>query len=114
MQATLAAMQLGADVVYQAALSLLPFTGYADFLVKVEGKSRFGDFYYQVWDTKLAKTLKPYVVVQLCCYAEMLEALQGRRPTHIVAALGNGDNQRLLTNDYFYYYKNLKLQFQKK
>jgi len=111
LQATLAAMQLGADVVYQAALSLLPFTGYADFLVKVEGKSRFGDFYYEVWDTKLAKTLKPYVVVQLCCYAEMLEALQGRRPTHIVAALGNGDNQRLLTNDYFYYYENLKLQF---
>ena len=67
LQDTLAAMQSGADIIYQAALSLLPFTGYADFLVKVEGKSRFGDFYYEVWDTKLAKTLKPYVVVQLCC-----------------------------------------------
>ena len=111
LQDTLAAMQSGADIIYQAALSLLPFTGYADFLVKVEGKSRFGDFYYEVWDTKLAKTLKPYVVVQLCCYAEMLEALQGRRPDYIIAALGNGNNQRLLTNDYFYYYKNLKLQF---
>ena len=111
LQDTLAAMQSGADIIYQAALSLLPFTGYADFLVKVEGKSRFGDFYYEVWDTKLAKTLKPYVVVQLCCYAEMLEALQGRRPDYIIAALGNCNNQRLLTHDYFYYYKNLKLQF---
>ena len=110
-QDTIAAMRSGVDVIYQAALSLLPFKGYADFLVKVEGKSRLGDFYYEVWDTKLAKTLKPYVIIQLCCYAEMLEALQGRRPDYVVAALGNGDNQRLRTNDYFYYYQNLKSRF---
>lgn len=110
-QDTIAAMQSGVDIIYQAALSLLPFKGYADFLVKVEGKSRFGDFYYEVWDTKLAKTLKPVAVIQLCCYAEMLEVLQGRRPDYMVAALGNGDNQRLRTNDYFYYYQNLKSRF---
>jgi uncharacterized protein len=110
-QDTIAAMQSGIDVIYQAALSLLPFKGYADFLVKVEGKSGLGDFYYEVWDTKLSKTLKPYVVIQLCCYAEMLETLQERRPDYVVAALGNGDNQRLRTNDYFYYYQNLKSRF---
>ena len=65
-QDTLAAMQSGADIIYQAALSLLPFKGYADFLVKVEGKSGLGDFYYEVWDTKLSKTLKPYVVRPKC------------------------------------------------
>ena len=65
-QDTIAAMQSGVDVIYQAALSLLPFKGYADFLVKVEGKSGLGDFYYEVWDTKLSKTLKPYVVMPKC------------------------------------------------
>lgn len=113
-QDTIAAMQYAiswVDVIYQAALSLLLFKGYADFLIKVEGKSGLGDFYYEVWDTKLSKTLKPYVVIQLCCYAEMLESLQGRRPDYVVAALGNVDNQRLRTNDYFYYYQNLKSRF---
>ena len=65
-QDTYAAMKSGADIIYQAALSLSQFRGYADFLIKVEGKSRFGDYYYEVWDTKLSKTLKPYVVIQLC------------------------------------------------
>jgi uncharacterized protein len=110
-QDTYAAMQSGADIIYQAALSLSQFKGYADFLIKVEGKSRFGDYYYEVWDTKLSKTLKPYVVIQLCSYADMLEQLQGKRPDYIVAALGNGEKKRLCTNDYFYYYLNLKSRF---
>ena len=110
-QDTLAAMQSGADIIYQAALSALPFKGYADFLVKVEGKSQLGDYYYEVWDTKLSKTVKPYFIVQLCCYADMLEALQGRRPQHVVVVLGNDDQVRLCTNDYFYYYTNLKHRF---
>lgn len=60
---TLAAMQSGADIIYQAALSASPFKGYADFLVKVEGKSQLGDYSYEVWDTKLSKTVKPYFIV---------------------------------------------------
>ncbi len=110
-QDTYAAMQSGADIIYQAALTLSQFKGYADFLIKVKGKSRFGDYYYEVWDTKLSKTLKPYVVIQLCCYTEMLEHLQDKRPDYIVAALGNGEKKRLRTNDYFYYYQNLKSRF---
>ena len=110
-QDTYNAMKLGADVIYQAALSLSKFKGYADFLIKVKGKSHFGDYYYEVWDTKLSKTLKPYVVIQLCSYSEMLEQLQGKRPDYIVALLGNGEKKRLRTNDYFYYYQNLKSRF---
>ncbi len=108
-----AAMQSGADIIYQAALALMPFQGRADFLVKVTGTSLFGDFHYEIWDTKLAKVVKPYFIIQLCCYVEMLEALQGRRPEHIVVVLGNGEQKRLRTNDYFYYYQNLKQRFLK-
>jgi uncharacterized protein len=108
---TLTAMESGADIIYQAALSLPPFKGYADFLVKVEGKSRFGDFHYEVWDTKLSKTVKPNFLIQLCCYAEMLKVLQGRSPEQIVVVLGNGEPIRFYANNYSYYYKPLKDRF---
>jgi predicted RecB family nuclease len=111
--ATLMAMQSGADVIYQAALELSPFRGQADFLVKILGESTLGDYHYEIWDTKLARTIKPYFLVQLCCYAEMLEVLQGRRPEHIAVILGDGEQNRLRTNDYFYYYHNLKQNFLK-
>lgn len=108
---TLTAMQSGVDVIYQATLELQPFRGQADFLVKVPGKSGLGDFYYEVWDTKLSKTIKPYFLVQLCCYAEMLEALQGRLPEYLVVVLGTSEQKRLRTEDYFYYTQHLKQTF---
>lgn len=107
-RATLDAMKKGVDIIYQAHLELLPFRGYADFLVKVEGKSIFGDYCYEVWDTKLAKSVKPYFLVQLCCYAEMLEAMQHNHAEHITIVLGNKEQKRFRINDYFYFYKNLK------
>jgi predicted RecB family nuclease len=113
--ATLDAMRAGADIIYQAALVLNHFRGYADFLVKVknaEGQtSKLGDYHYEVWDTKLAKTVKPYFVIQLCMYSEMLEPMQGARPQRIVISLGNGLNEFLRTDDYFYYYRVLKNRF---
>lgn len=108
---TISAMKLGADVIYQAALSQTLFKGYADFLVKVEGQSTLGNYYYEVWDTKLSKTVKPYFIVQLCCYADMLESLQERRSDNIVVVIGTGEEKRFPTNDYFYYYLNLKQCF---
>ena len=114
-QATLEAMQAGVDIVYQAALELLPFRGFADFLIKVPNQqgqtSTLGDYHYEVWDTKLSRSLKPSFVIQLCVYAEMLEQLQGIRPNNIVVALGSGVQERLITDDYFYYYRALKHRF---
>lgn len=109
--ATVSAMKAGADVIYQAALSKPPFSGFADFLVKVEGASALGDYHYEVWDTKLSKTLKPYFTVQLCCYQDMLADIQGRRSQEFVVVLGDGNIQRLRTDDYFYYYKSVKKSF---
>jgi len=109
--ATIEAMTAGYDVVFQATLEVIPFRGFADFLIKVPGESKFGDYHYEVWDTKLASKIKPYFVVQLCCYAEMLEELQGIKPKNIIVALGNGTNEALITEDYFYYYLALKKQF---
>ncbi len=111
LEATIAAMKNGVDVIYQASLELSPFRGYADFLIKVEGASRFGDYYYEVWDSKLAKSVKPYFLIQLCCYAEMLEVIQGKRPEYITVILGNNERKRFRTDEYYYFYRNLKHQF---
>ena len=74
------AMVDGAEVIAQAYLELDNFGGIADFLIKVEGESTLGDYHYEIWDAKLSKKMKPYFAIQLCCYAEMLESEQGRRP----------------------------------
>lgn len=110
-RATLEAMRSGVDVIVQARLVQQPFAGFADFLIRVPGNSKFGDYHYEVWDTKLSSSLKATFVIQLCCYAEMLEAVQGVRPKYITVALGNGQNEILRTDDYFYYYQSLKQSF---
>ncbi|WP_131775173.1 TM0106 family RecB-like putative nuclease [Legionella cincinnatiensis] len=109
--ATIDAMKNGIDVIYQAHLELLPFRGYADFLIKVQGKSIFGDYCYEVWDTKLAKSVKSYFLMQLCCYAEMLQKMQQARAEHITIILGNKEQKRFRLHDYFYFYQNLKHKF---
>jgi predicted RecB family nuclease len=110
-KATQEAMSSGIDVIFQGVLNNTPFRGHADFLVKVPGVSKLGDYHYEVWDTKLALSVKPEFVVQLCCYVDMLESFQGCRASHIVIALGNGINERLSTEDYFHYYLALKSKF---
>jgi len=110
-QRTLVAMTDGVEVIVQARLINEPFAGYADFLIKVAGASGLGDYHYEVWDTKLSKKMKPTYVIQLCCYAEMLQTIQGRLPENITVALGSGEKEVLRTNDYFHYYQSLKNSF---
>jgi uncharacterized protein len=110
-QATLKALQSGSDVIYQGYLAKDSFAGRSDFLVKVDGKSRFGPYHYEVWDTKLARKAKPYFVIQLCCYAEMLESLQGVRPEFIRIVLGDNAIKSFLIKEYFGFYQHLKQRF---
>ena len=108
---TLESMRAGHDVIYQAQLKHGNFSGLSDFLFRRPGDSLLGDYHYEVWDTKLAKKPKPYFVIQLCCYAEMLEAIQGRMPETVGIALGGGTNKTFRTDDYFFFYKQLKQSF---
>lgn len=116
-QKTLEAMKAGVDVIAQARLDLGAFGGYSDFLVKItEGadcSSKLGDYHYEIWDTKLASTVKPTFLIQLCCYAEMLEVIQGRPPDTITVALCNGEKARFKTRSFTYYYQALKSEFLK-
>lgn len=102
---TLEAMSSRREIIFQGYLKAGQFAGYSDFLVLGD------DGLYEVWDTKLARKVKPYFLIQLCCYAEMLETIQGSRPEYVCVVLGDNATRRFRTNDYFYYYKELKKSF---
>ena len=108
---TITALKEGHDIIYQGKLQDEHFTGYSDFLVKVGGDSKLGNYHYEVWDTKLASKMKPYFVIQLCAYSEMLATIQGCLPKDLVVLLGNGDKKRLVIHDYIYYYRSLRKRF---
>ena len=110
-RATLAAMKEGHAVLYQPRLDFAEFSGIADFLVRVEGDSQLGSFHYEVWDTKLAREPKPHYLIQLCCYAEMLEALQGIRPKQVSVVDRAKQRRAFNTDEFFYYYLELKNAF---
>jgi uncharacterized protein len=109
---TIEAINRGDDVIYQAHLELAPFRGYADFLKRC-GTGDKGQPLYEIWDTKLARKTKPYYLVQLCCYAEMLAAVQGALPPTVRIVLGSGDMPEYATSDFYYYYQQLKQGFLK-
>src|SRR5947207_4935014 len=105
-KATLAAINDKAAIIYQAALRDGCFEGYADFL-KLDGAGK-----YQVWDTKLALSPKPYYPIQLCCYSEMLAATTGQPlAERIGVILGNGDRVEFRVEDFIHYYRHIKESF---
>lgn len=93
--ATVAAMADGADVVYQGTLFDGRWLGYADFLLRRElapdePPSAFGDWAYDLADTKLARHLSAAALLQLATYARRLERLQGVPPERLVVVTGDG------------------------
>ena len=82
--ATIGALQSGADVVYQGAFSGRGWIGYADILRKVpavpNSPSNFGDFQYEPFDTKLAVETRGGTILQLALYADLLAQVQGVVP----------------------------------
>jgi len=111
-RATLEAMRDGKPIIYQATFFDGQFIGHADFLRRVEhAPSHLGDYSYEVIDTKLGLSARPYYLVQLCNYSEHLERLQGRMPEWGYVVFGDGDEERFRLHDYMAYYRHLKKSF---
>ena len=113
---TLDAMRAGASVIYQACLTDGDWQGYPDLLYKIPGPSKLGDYHYEPRDVKLARSAKPAFIVQLCCYAGMLEAMQGVRPKQIKFIFGDSTEESFKTDDFYFYYlvqRDAFLEFQK-
>ena len=83
-------MQDGAPLVYQATLFDGQWQGRADFLRRIDFPSQFGDYGYEVLDTKLARSTKPEVVHQLSLYNRLLTKAQVSEAPRAHVLLGNG------------------------
>ncbi|MEI9919540.1 MAG: TM0106 family RecB-like putative nuclease [Bacteroidota bacterium] len=109
------AMRQGADVIVQAPLDLNQWNGLADILIKVPGKSKFGDWQYEVQDTKLAQNTKAGTILQLCLYTDLLSELQGVSPEkfHVIKPVENFEPESYRFDDFKAYYRLTKSSFAK-
>ena len=104
--ATCTAMASGPDVVFQGAFQYGQWGGWSDFLKRVAVPSKFGDFSYEVTDTKLKRRVTPKHVLQLSLYSDMLAKVQGVSPE--LAHVWLGDNtDELIRLEHFQYYARL-------
>jgi uncharacterized protein len=111
-EATNAAMRDGAEVIYQGALADGDWRGFADFLGRVSLPSpAFGDYSYEVVDTKLAKRSKPSYVVQLCLYSDLLARVQGRLPERMHVELGSGARDTFRLDEFSAFYRRLRSRY---
>lgn len=101
-QATARAFEEKRPLIYQAALKNGRFQGYADFIELCP------DSGYLAWDTKLARSPKPYFIVQLCAYSEMIEQLTGRMPQRFGVILGSQDRVEYRVEEFIHYYRRVK------
>lgn len=85
---TLAALEQGADVVYQASFFDGRFHGRADFLVR---DATSGGLRYAVHDAKLARRTKVRALLQLAAYADQLVAARVDPTDQVHLVLGTGE-----------------------
>lgn len=110
---TVEAMKAGAEVIYQGVLfDGVRWRGYSDFLQRVERPSELGSFSYEVADTKLARRVKPYFLLQLCFYSELVEAIQGAAPEWMHVVLGTRESQTFRVAEFAAYYRSVKHGFE--
>lgn len=86
---TIEAMKDKRDVIIQASLSSGKWSGFADFLYKVDQKSDLGNWSYEVSDTKLSKKPKPEHVLQVSLYSDFVGEIQGQSPKQAHIELGD-------------------------
>jgi predicted RecB family nuclease len=112
-EATLEAMSRGEDVIIQARLEVGQWMGYSDILLKVPGKSKFGDWSYEVQDTKLSQNTRAATILQLCLYSDLLAHHQGSAPEkmYVVKPGYNFITEEYIFSDFQAYYKLVKNNF---
>jgi predicted RecB family nuclease len=94
------AMREGVEVVYQAVFSREGWRGLADFVIRVDEPSDLGDWSYEAWDTKLARSGKPAAVLQLVFYSQEIARIQGQLPERLHIVPGTGVVERYRPGDF--------------
>ena len=109
---TFAAMERGADVIYQGVFFDGRWRGTADFLVRLDEPSARWRHSYEAVNTKLAKSARPYYIVQLCAYSEMIERAQGSAPREMRIVLGGFRERAYSVALYAPYFRALRARFE--
>jgi predicted RecB family nuclease len=96
------------EVVYQMPFAHDGVRGVADFVRRVVDEET-GRVSFEPVDAKLARSeAKPGHVLQLCFYAEAIEALTGVKPKQMHLWLGSGEFQSIRTADVMPYWQHLR------
>ena len=102
---TLQGMKDGFEVIHGGYLKKDRWLGEFDFLIINKNlKSNFGDYSYEITDTKHTKKPKPDHIIQLGMYTYMLEAAQGVSPekfTIVLKEMVHEDVRVNQVNDFF-------------
>ncbi len=111
---TLQAMENGADVIAQGALSCGKWFGRPDVLQKVGKPSRFGNWSYEAYDCKLSRETKATAVLQLGLYSELLGEIQGAAPESMWVVPPSKDfrGEPYRVAEYAAYYRYVKKQLE--
>jgi predicted RecB family nuclease len=105
---TIEAMKNGVDYIYQARLIQQgKWSGWADFLKKVEMPSELGPWSYEVWDTKLATETRAGTILQISLYSERVSEIQGVNPEKMGVIKPDGE-ESYRVDDYASYVRWVK------
>jgi len=102
-EVTRAAIEGGADAIFQGAFASGCWGGWSDFLERVDKPSRLGDFSYEVADTKLGRRPRPKHLLQLTLYSDLLAEVQGVQPENAHVELGDGSRATFRLANYAHY-----------
>ncbi len=111
------AMQRGVDIVYQGRLQDDDgrWSGYPDFLLRVDEASALGGWSYEVLDAKLARVAKGEALLQLLLYSDLLAQVLGTGPEWMHLALGGTDGPTeasFRVVEYSAYYRAVRRRFE--
>jgi predicted RecB family nuclease len=108
------AMASGTDVIVQAQMQDGHWSGHADILLKTPGQSKFGNWMYEVQDTKLAQNTRAATIIQLCLYTDLLSTLQESSPEkmYVVKPGHNFPTEEYRFAEFQAYYRLVKKNFE--
>jgi uncharacterized protein len=102
---TLEFMRDGRQAIYSPTLIDKRFVGNPDILEKVEGQSKFGDYYYVAADIKRTHKVYDDHKFQGCFYAELLDKIQNVKPYKGYVMNTNGEVMEYLIEEFESEYK---------
>jgi len=112
---TVNSMRAGANFIFNAHLSVVPLAGRTDILVRTPGASRLGDFHYIPAKFYPQDPVLTELPVELCCFVDMLEHLQGKRPEEVLQITNPSSASphigRLPVDAYMFDYRRLKIGY---